>query len=210
MSNLVSASADHTQDKLVPELVEVVRSCGVPFKVSETNIYGQSQVSPSHLTGRHWRKLLPQLPEKIRQTTNVFSESTKEPLAKLVEDFVEILAIAGKGKRSDAENLAVKTSSWLAAFLDLGKAGLRGFSAKDCTPYIHWMHAHLPHSLSQFGGLDKLSGELLEAQNNEIKMTHLRRTYFRYQRSKFKFAKYNLCAKLSTAHNLIWLVTEIP
>ena len=178
VNNLVSASADFTQDATATEFAEDVRSCGVPFKLTETSFNGQNQVTISNLNGRHWRQLLPKLPEKIRDS-NVFSPENKEPLAKLIEDFVEILAIAGKRTRDDAERLALKTSSWLTSFLDLGKAGLRGFSARDVTPYMHWMHAHLPYSLSKFGGLDKLSGEMLEAKNKDVKQTHLRRTYFR-------------------------------
>ena len=177
-NNLIAASSDHTNDAVASEFADLVRSCGVPFKITETAVHGQSHVTFSSLNGRHWRQLLPQLPQKIRES-NIFAPDKTEPLAKLVEDFVDILAIAGKGTRQDAERLATKTSSWLRDFLDLGKKGLRGFSEKDVTPYIHWVHAHLPYSLSRFGGLDKLSGELLEAQNNEIKQTHLRRTYFR-------------------------------
>ena len=95
------------------------------------------------------------------------------------EGFVDILAVAGKGEKTDAGKLAEKTNHWLAAFLALGRVGLRGFSPKDVTPYIHWMNAHLAHSLFRFGDLNKLSGEMLEAQNDEIKKTHMRRTYFR-------------------------------
>ena len=156
----------------------MVRSCGIPFKITETSIHGRSQVTFNSLNGRHWRKLLPQLPGKIREC-NIFAEEQKEPLAKFVEDFVEILSIAGKGTRDDSELLAMKTSSWFSDFLELGNKGLRGFSGKDITPYIHWVHVHLPYSLSQFGGLDKLSGEMLEANNNEVKQTHLRRSHFR-------------------------------
>ena len=35
---------------------------------------------------------------------------------------------------------------------------------------------HLPHSISLFGGNDKLSGEWVEAQNDEVKKTHLQKT----------------------------------
>ena len=181
VTNLIAASTDHTKDKLTPLFAELVRSCGVPFKISESSIHGQNHVGFNSLNGRHWRQLLPLLPTKIRASCNIFEDSVKEPLAALVEQFVEILAIAGKGDKEDAERLARKTTEWLNSFLNLGQQGLKGFATRDITPYIHWMNAHLPYSLSRFGGLDKLSGELLEAQNDEIKKTHLRRTHFRYR-----------------------------
>ena len=35
---------------------------------------------------------------------------------------------------------------------------------------------HLPHSISLFGGSDKHNGEWVEAQNDEVKKTHLQKT----------------------------------
>ena len=177
MTNCVSASADHTKNKLVPGLQSLIRSAGVPFKVSETLVHGTNRVVFNTLTGRHWRMLLPQLPSLIRTSTDVFADSHKEPIANLVEQFVSILTLAANCPKSEAEKLAGETSAFLNAFLDLGRLGLKGFSSNDVTPYVHWMHAHLPYTVSLFGGISKFSGELLEAQNDEIKKTHARRSH---------------------------------
>lgn len=66
---------------------------------------------------------------------------------------------------------------------------LKGFYPKDITPYLHWFHVHLPYSVKQFGGLDKLSGELLEAQNDQIKKTHLRRTHHKDPKMTLRMEK---------------------
>ena len=188
-TNCIHASADHTKNKLVPGFVELVRSTGVPFKVSETMIHGRNQTVFNSLTGRHWRIMLPKLPQLIRNSQDIFAEAHKEPLAMLLEGFVHILSFAGKCSKTDAEALAAETNNWMTAFLDLGKQGLRGFSSRDVTPYLHWMHIHIPFSVSRFGGLDKLSGELLEAQNDEIKKTHLRRTHCKDARLTLRMEK---------------------
>ena len=187
--NFLGASAKHTNNKLAPEFQALIRSAGVPFRISETLVHGKSKVVFSSMTGVHWRRLLPKLPDLIRSSTDVFDAAHKEPFAKLIEGFVQILAIAGKGNKTDADRLACLTNSWVTDFLDLGKKGLKGFGECDVTPYIHWMHIHVPYSLSLFGGLDKLSGELLESQNDEIKRTHQRRTHYKDPRQTLMVEK---------------------
>ena len=44
------------------------------------------------------------------------------------------------------------------------------------TPYAHLFHLHLPMSVESNGGIDRFSGELVEACNDDVKRTHLRRT----------------------------------
>ena len=94
-----------------------------------------------------------------------------------MEKFVVILDLARYGEKEDAEKLAQEGNQWVRMFLDLGQQGLKGFSTSDITPYIHWMQIHLPFSLSLFGALNKLNGEMLEGANDDIKKTHQRRSH---------------------------------
>ena len=70
-----------------------------------------------------------------------------------------------------------KTKEWINSFLRQGEMGLEHFKRKDVTPYVHWLNVHVPFALSLFGGLDKLSGEWVENQNDQIKRTFLARTH---------------------------------
>ena len=189
VNNLSLNAADHQANKLAPRFQDLIRSAGVPFKISEAIVHGKNQIVFSSLTGGHWRRLLPQLPTLIRNSSDVFPEPTKEPLAEVIEMFVDCLAFAGKCNKEDAEDLAAKTNAFLTAFLNLEEKGLKGFGKGNITPYLHWLHCHVPFSVSLFGGLDKLSGELLEAQNDEIKKTHSRRTHCKDVRMTLQMEK---------------------
>jgi hypothetical protein len=74
-------------------------------------------------------------------------------------------------------------------YLKMESFGLKGFSVHDIPPYMHWLHIHLPYSAMLFGGLDKLSGEMLEAQNDQIKQTHLRRTHHKDPKMTLRMEK---------------------
>ena len=177
LKNLAAAAAVHEDNKFAPRFQELIRSAGIPFKISETLVHGKNQIVFSSLTGRRWRQLLPKLPQLIRDSHDVFNPDHKEPLAQIMEQFQECLRIAGTCQKEDADLLATKTDAWLKSFLQLGNKGLKGFASKDITPYCHWLHVHVPYTISLFGGLNKLSGELLEKQNDQIKLTHQRRTH---------------------------------
>ena len=189
LDNCITISGEHTKNKLAPEFQALVRLARVPFKISESLVHGKSQIGSNTLTGRHWRIILKKLPNLIRQSTNCFPESCRDKIAQLFEDLDSILATAGKCEPDAARNIAASTSKWLKDFLELGKSGLKGFGNDDITPYIHWLHVHVPYFVSLYGGLDKFSGELLEAQNNEIKLTHARRTNFKDPKMTLKLEK---------------------
>ena len=89
------------------------------------------------------------------------------------------LSFASECPHEDAAALASKTHDWMNTFLKLGAMGLLHFQAKDVTPYCHWLNVHVPFAVSLYGGLSKLSGELLERQNDQIKKTFLRHTHHR-------------------------------
>ena len=145
--------------------------------MAEVLVHGKQKVVFNSLTGRHWRNLLPKLGPLIRSSSGVFAPQHQEPLAALVEKFVVILNLAGTGAKEDAKKLAAESNEWVKMFLNLGHLGLKGFSTSDITPYMHWMHIHLPFSLGIFGPLNKLNGELLEGANDDIKKTHQRRSH---------------------------------
>ena len=190
MVNLIMASTDHTGNKFVPGLVAMIKTIGgVPFKISETQVRGRAQVGYNALTGRHWRILLQRLPQLIRSSSAVFAESHKEPLASLIQNLASLLSFAGKCNKSDAEEVAKSARLCTKQFLDLSNLGLRGFSNTNVTPYIHWLNIHVPYSISLFGGLDKLSGELLERQNDEVKKSHGRRTHCKDPKQTLKVEK---------------------
>ena len=65
---------------------------------------------------------------------------------------------------------------WGKAFLACGRAGLRGFSQQNFTPYSHKILTHAGHMVTLVGGLERFSGEQLEKLNDEMKKGHLRRS----------------------------------
>ena len=152
---------------------------GVPFKIYESLVRGKVQIGFTSFNGRRWRQLLHCLPKLIRESDDVFPAHLKEPLARLMELFNKSLSLASTGQRSDAEALAAKTREWMQAFLQLGALGVKGFGEKGITPYCHILHVHVPFAVHLHGSLSKLSGEMLEKQNHELRQTFLRRTIHR-------------------------------
>ena len=63
--------------------------------------------------------------------------------------------------------VAMRTRKWITIFVAMGM---------KVTPYAHLFHLYLPMSIELYGGIDRFSGELVEACNDDIKRTHLRRT----------------------------------
>ena len=176
---LIAAAGGHEKNKFAPRFQELVRSAGVPFKIAETLVHGKPQIGFTPFTGRRWKQVLPKLPGLIRHSDDVFDHSHKELLATLLEQFDGCLSLASGCTHEDAASLASKTHEWMNTFLKLGAMGLTHFQPKDVTPYCHWLNVHVPFAVSLFGGLSKLSGELLERQNDHIKQTFLRRTHHR-------------------------------
>ena len=176
LRGLIVAAGIHQKNKLAPRLQALVRSAGVPFRITENLVHGKAQIGFNSLTGRHWKKLLPQLPELIWRSEDVFDGAHIEPLATVMRELAESLDFASKCLREDAARLAAITNKWLNSFLKLGEMGLQHFGRKDVTPYCHWLSVHIPFAVSIYGGLSKLSGELVENQNDQIKRTFLRRT----------------------------------
>ena len=167
VKNGIHVSAQHTGDTLALAFQDVIRGCGVPFKIYETSIHGKNQVAFSSLTGRNWRKLLIAVGPAIKTSSGVFPEAIRDKLASLFINFNATLQFAGKCERTDADQVAAQTNAFITDYVAMG------FSI---TPYLHIYHLHLPKSIALHGGQDRFSGELLEAQNDAIKKTHLRRT----------------------------------
>ena len=176
LRGLIIAAGKHEKNKFAPRLQALIRSGGVPFRITENLVHGKAQIGFTSLTGRHWKMLLPKLPKLIQNSEDVFDEAHRELLATVMEELVECLDLASKCQREDAATLAAKTNKWLTSFLKLGDLGLQHFQRKDVTPYCHWLSVHIPFAVSIYGGLSKLSGELVENQNDQIKRTFLRRT----------------------------------
>ena len=128
------------------------------------------KVEHSSLTGVMWRKLLGRIGPAIRSSTGVFPEAMKDRLASLYEGFKDLLDFAGSCTSEDAEEVGRRANCWVQSYLAMGYHGFR------MTPYIHLIATHLAYSVKLFGGIDKLSGELVEANNDSVKKTHMRKT----------------------------------
>ena len=53
---------------------------------------------------------------------------------------------------------------------------MRGFQAKNLTPYLHVLLTHAPEYLAEFGPMRELSGERLENENGVVRKVYLRQT----------------------------------
>ena len=115
--------------------------------------------------------------------------TNKEPLARVMELFNSCLSLASTGTQHDAEDLAAKTREWMKSFLELGAMGVKGFGEKGVTPYCHILHVHAPFAVRLYGSLSKLSGEMLEKQNDQLRLTFLRRTHHKDPRKTMQIEK---------------------
>ena len=167
MKGSIAISAEFTNDKLAKGFEGLVQSIGVRFSTYEASVHGKISVEFSSLTGVKWRRLLARIGPAIRNSSRVFPEQMKGRLATLYEDFHQLLSFMGKCEKKDAEEAARKASVWAQSFVGMGWRP---------TPYIHILTTHFPHTIKLFGGLDKLSGEWVEAANDQIKKTHMQKT----------------------------------
>ena len=103
----------------------------------------------------------------VHINSGILSDERKELYATLFEEFRTTLAFAGKCRREDGPKVAEMTQAWIKRYLEMGFG---------MAPYLHLFHIHLPMSVALLGGQDRLSGELVELQNDSIKKTHLRKT----------------------------------
>ena len=172
----IEICAEHTGDKLAKGFEGIVRSTGVRFTTFETVIRNQVKVDHSSLTGVMWRKLLGNIGPAIRNSSGVFPEPMKDRLASLFEDFHNLLVFVGRCTRDDAAEVARRANLWVRTYLGMGYHGFR------MTPYVHIFVTHLPHSVKLFGAVARLSGELVEKQNDSIKKTHMQKTNHRSPR----------------------------
>ena len=163
----VAKSAKHTGDKLAKSFQNLARKTQVPFATYEAPVHGKIEVKHSSMTGKNWKRFLSKIGQEIRSSSGVFSDDDREKFAFLFEELHLILTFAGKCQRSDAAAVAMRTRKWIAVFVAMGM---------KVTPYAHLFHLHLPMSIELYGGIDRFSGELVEACNDDIKRTHLRRT----------------------------------
>ena len=125
------------------------------------------------MTGVKWRRVLACISPLIRSSTNVFPEEVKDRLASLFEEFNSLLSFVANCQRKDAEAVAQRANLWVRSYIEMGCR---------VTPYVHLFVTHLPYSVKLFGGMSRLSGELVEAANDSIKKTHLRKTDHRSPR----------------------------
>ena len=163
----IDLCAKYTGDEEAKGFEALVQSLGLRFATFKTLVNGKMCVQYTSFTGVKWRKLIAGMGPVIRDSTGVFPDDVKGKLASLYEDFHDLLLFAGKCNTSDAQEVARKANVWAQAYASMGWS---------VTPYIHLIVTHLPHSVKLFGGLDKLSGETVEAANDAIKRTHMRKT----------------------------------
>ena len=111
--------------------------------------------------------MLKSIGPEIRASTGVFSEDTKGKIAFLFEDFNYVLNLAGKCEKEAFQEVAWRAREWSKSYATMGF---------KVTPYVHFFGIHLPMCVRLHGGLDRLSGELVELANDNVKRTHHRRT----------------------------------
>ena len=167
MMQSASLSVSFTRDKLASGLQAIVRKTSVPFRFYEANVRGKTQLKHNNLTGSQWKRMLQSLGAEIRASRGVFSEEIKETLASLWEEFNAVLTLAGKCEKEAFEEIAWRAREWSKLYASIGF---------NVTPYVHFFGIHLAMCVRIHGGLDRLSGELVELANDSIKRTHHRRT----------------------------------
>ena len=160
-------SSEFTGQKLAPGFEAIARKTGVPFRIYEHNVHGQTKVAFSSLTGRNWTVFLSKIANEIRQSSEVLSPEDREKFASLFDIFRATLNFAGKCRREDATEVAKKAREWMLLYVGMGYKP---------TPYMHDFHLHLAKSVELHGAQDRFSGEGVELANNSLKQTHHRRT----------------------------------
>ncbi|KAH7939112.1 hypothetical protein HPB52_006146 [Rhipicephalus sanguineus] len=165
-ASATSAVATHSN---VQRFVRTVRDCGVPFNV---NIACPSKGRAfASLTGKDTKKLLSELPEKIR---DLFYSDTREEVLFLWTTLRSLLeAFSGSDTDRDLEK---DGQAFLQTFVRLGNSKRKGYGGERLTPYIHILchHAALKHKQSK--GLSKFASQGLEKKNDVLK-------HFYHQRS---------------------------
>ena len=163
----IQKSTEFTAQKLAPGFEAVARRTGVPFRIYEHDVHGQTKVAFSSQTGRNWKVYLSKIGTEIRQSTGVFSAEDRDKFASLFEMFHATMNFAGKCRREDAEQVAKMTREWMLLYVGMGYKP---------TPCMHNFHVHLAKSVELHGPQDRFSGEGVELANDSLKQTHYRRT----------------------------------
>ena len=87
-----------------------------------------------------------------------------------------LLKLIAKGSKEDAPRVREMGTAWGRHFLDCGAAGMKGFEAKNVTPYAHFVSCHAWKWLALLGALWLLSGQSLEKLNDIYKRVYLGKT----------------------------------
>ena len=80
------------------------------------------------------------------------------------------------GSKEEVPRIKLLAHEWGKAFLACGRAGMRGFSRENFTPYSHKLMTHSGHMVSLLGPLERFTGEQLEHLNDDMKKGHMRQT----------------------------------
>ncbi len=152
-------------------LVAMIRSCGVAFKVWDTKDKSLG-LDYTSCTGNQMKALFKLLPDKIRQSELI---SKPDLVANLWESFKAIYDLLSGPvlERSSTQTYFQKASVWMNKFVKLSKH-LEGYDS--VTPYMHILVYHVPRILREHGTLRWFSGQGLEKVNDDIKQTYHRKT----------------------------------
>lgn len=154
----------------VQDLISKINDCGVLFNIWTEK--GSNNLNWTSLTGNDYKRLHQKLPYNL---LFVIANDTHDEVVKLWHGFYEIYNnITGDKISMKKEELFRMANDWGNLFLSVGKCGRLGYD--KITPYMHCLIYHVPTFVDVNGSLAKFSGQAIEKLNDEIKLTHMKRT----------------------------------
>lgn len=137
---------------------------------------GSGSYDWTSLVGSEKKKLLKNLPGKLK-VLEVLHPETQDTVIKIWEDFLSVyLKVckpdAGEG---DALELHADAKEWVQLFCSLGTKRL-GYEKTRVTPYMHSLVYHLPKFMQNYGCLMKFTGQGVEKNNSDAKLTYFQKS----------------------------------
>ncbi len=155
-------------------LVKLINE-SVHFQVNEKTEKGKTSLTWTSLTGDPKRKLLRELPAKLKTNPPLLHPETVDKVIKIWQDFDALLDLIDNPTDEQNYYMTVFESAhqWLKTFLSL--AGVR-LGYDRCTWYMHDIVWHVPGMLKRLENLEWYSGQTLEKNNDAMKIIHQRKT----------------------------------
>ncbi len=147
----------------------------VTFQIHEKTEKGKTFLTWTSLTGDPKRKLLKELPAKLKTNPPLLHPETVDTVIKIWQDFDALLDLIENPTGDEDFHLKVFEAAhlWLETFLSL--QGIR-LGYDRCTWYMHDIVWHVPGMLKRLRNLEWFSGQTLEKNNDAMKIIHQRKT----------------------------------